>query len=79
MFQLFSIKQANAQLSEARQTARQTEETARQTEEAARQSRAIVVFTVFTVVFLPLSLVTSIFGMNVRTNTPILLSLNLLH
>lgn len=33
-------------------------------QEAARQGRAIMVFTVFTIVFLPLSFFTSLFGMN---------------
>ena len=37
-----------------------------QAEVAAEQSRAVMVFTIFTIVFLPLSFFSSIFGMNVR-------------
>ena len=37
-----------------------------QIEFAAEQSRAIMVFTIFTIVFLPLSFFSSVFGMNAR-------------
>ena len=37
-----------------------------QTEVAANQSRSVMIFTIFTIIFLPLSFFASIFGMNVR-------------
>ena len=36
-----------------------------QTEVAADQSRSVMIFTIFTIIFLPLSFFASIFGMNI--------------
>ena len=56
---LLDMKQKQANIIEA-QLAR------KQTEVAADQSRSIMVFTVFTVIFLPLSFFASVFGINSR-------------
>ncbi|KAI9798830.1 MAG: hypothetical protein M1825_004953, partial [Sarcosagium campestre] len=56
---LLDMKQKEQSTDEARQARRQAET-------ATRQSRSVMVFTVFTVIFLPLSFFTSLFGMNVR-------------
>ncbi|KAJ9631096.1 hypothetical protein H2203_001627 [Taxawa tesnikishii (nom. ined.)] len=56
---LLDMKQKQANVDEA-YLARQSQLT------AADQSRAIMVFTVFTIIFLPLSFFTSLFGMNAR-------------
>ena len=36
-----------------------------QTEVAADQSRSVMIFTIFTIIFLPLSFFASVFGMNI--------------
>ncbi|KAI9893444.1 MAG: hypothetical protein M1814_006741 [Vezdaea aestivalis] len=56
---LLDMKQKQANVDEAVQARIQAQE-------AAGQSRIILVFTIFTVIFLPLSFFTSLFGMNVR-------------
>ncbi|KAM7210680.1 hypothetical protein V8F06_013941 [Rhypophila decipiens] len=54
---LLSLKQQQASVVQAW-------ESAKQAEEAVRQGRSIMMFTIVTVVFLPLSFMTSFFGMN---------------
>ncbi|KAH6856111.1 hypothetical protein B0I37DRAFT_302218 [Chaetomium sp. MPI-CAGE-AT-0009] len=54
---LLSLKQQQASVVQAC-------ESARQAEEAVRQGRAIMMFTIITIVFLPLSFMSSVFGMN---------------
>ncbi|KAK3291576.1 uncharacterized protein B0H64DRAFT_366930 [Chaetomium fimeti] len=54
---LLSLKQQQASVVQAW-------ESARQAEEAVRQGRAIMMFTIITIVFLPLSFMSSVFGMN---------------
>ncbi|KAK4237256.1 hypothetical protein C8A03DRAFT_34787 [Achaetomium macrosporum] len=54
---LLSLKQQQASVL-------QTFESVRQAEETIRQGRAIVVFTIITIIFMPLSFVSSLFGMN---------------
>jgi Mg2+ and Co2+ transporter CorA len=60
------INQVNDLLSLKQQQASvlQTFESVRQAEETTRQGRAIVVFTIITIIFMPLSFVSSLFGMN---------------
>lgn len=57
--ELLDMKQKQANVDEAH-LARQ------QTEVAADQSRSIMIFTVFTIIFLPLSFFASVFGINAR-------------
>ncbi|KAL8824737.1 MAG: hypothetical protein Q9191_004855 [Dirinaria sp. TL-2023a] len=57
--ELLDMKQKQANIDEAH-LARQ------QTEVAADQSRSIMIFTVFTIIFLPLSFFASVFGINAR-------------
>ncbi|KAK0718984.1 hypothetical protein B0T21DRAFT_374543 [Apiosordaria backusii] len=54
---LLSLKQQQASVVQAW-------ESVKQAEEAVRQGRAIMMFTVITIIFLPLSFIASIFGMN---------------
>lgn len=54
---LLNLKQQQASVVQARQSVRQGEET-------VRQSRSIMMFTIVTIFFLPLSFMSSIFGMN---------------
>ncbi|KAL2128341.1 hypothetical protein VTI74DRAFT_9302 [Chaetomium olivicolor] len=54
---LLSLKQQQASVVQAW-------ESVRQAEESVRQGRAIMVFTIFTIIFLPLSFMSSLFGMN---------------
>ncbi|KAL8829774.1 MAG: hypothetical protein Q9191_001822 [Dirinaria sp. TL-2023a] len=56
---LLDIKQKQASVDESRLARAQMDAT-------AAQGRAIMVFTLFTIIFLPLSFFTSVFGMNVR-------------
>ncbi|KAI9805685.1 MAG: hypothetical protein M1833_005178 [Piccolia ochrophora] len=56
---LLDMKQKEQNTDEARQARHQAET-------ATSQSRSVMVFTVFTVIFLPLSFMTSLFGMNVK-------------
>lgn len=56
---LLDIKQKQASVDESRLARSQMDAT-------AAQGRAIMVFTLFTIIFLPLSFFTSVFGMNVR-------------
>ncbi|KGO66589.1 Mg2+ transporter protein, CorA-like/Zinc transport protein ZntB [Penicillium italicum] len=56
---LLDLKQKQANVDEAKMTRWQAEV-------AQTQSRAVMVFTIFSVVFLPLSFFTSLFGMNAR-------------
>ncbi|KAI0520827.1 hypothetical protein F5B22DRAFT_598556 [Xylaria bambusicola] len=56
---LLSMKQQQASVVQAWQAVRQSEET-------IKQGRSIMVFTLATIVFLPLSFLTSVFGMNNR-------------
>ncbi|KAK7744941.1 hypothetical protein SLS53_003174 [Cytospora paraplurivora] len=55
--ELLSLKQQQASVV-------QTYESTRQGEETVRQGKAIMVFTVVTIIFLPLSFMSSLFGMN---------------
>ncbi|KAH8648301.1 hypothetical protein BGZ60DRAFT_499681 [Tricladium varicosporioides] len=55
---LLSLKQQQASLIETRESIRQTQET-------VRQGQAIMAFTIITVLFLPLSFLSSVFGMNI--------------
>lgn len=57
--ELLDMKQKQANIVEA-QLAR------RQTEVAADQSRSVMIFTIFTIIFLPLSFFASVFGINAR-------------
>jgi Mg2+ and Co2+ transporter CorA len=56
---LLSLKQTTANLEEARGSRMMQKDT-------AEQGRTMMIFTVFTVVFLPLSFFTSLYGMNLR-------------
>ncbi|KAJ5947732.1 hypothetical protein N7466_000747 [Penicillium verhagenii] len=56
---LLDLKQKQANVDEAKMARWQAEET-------QNQSRSLMVFTIFTVIFLPLSFFTSLFGMNAR-------------
>jgi Mg2+ and Co2+ transporter CorA len=56
---LLSLKQTTANLEEARGSRTMQKDT-------AEQGRTMMIFTVFTVVFLPLSFFTSLYGMNLR-------------
>ncbi|OKP10792.1 hypothetical protein PENSUB_3612 [Penicillium subrubescens] len=56
---LLDLKQKQANVDEAKMARWQAEET-------QNQSRSLMVFTIFTVIFLPLSFFTSLFGINVR-------------
>ncbi|KAL4883005.1 hypothetical protein BJY04DRAFT_216723 [Aspergillus karnatakaensis] len=71
---LLDLKQKQANLIEARfarqqaeNTAKQAETTARQAENSARQSEIIMVFPMVTIVFLPLSFLTSLFALNISS------------
>ena len=55
--ELLSLKQQQASVVQAYESVRQAEET-------VRQGRAIMVFTIFTIIFLPLSFMSSVFSMN---------------
>ncbi|CEJ61184.1 hypothetical protein PMG11_09722 [Penicillium brasilianum] len=67
---LLDLKQKQANVDEAKMARWQAEET-------QNQSRSLMVFTIFTVIFLPLSFFTSLFGINARewSGTPENLSL----
>lgn len=56
---LLDMKQKQANIVEAHQTRQQTEV-------AADQSRSVMIFTIFTIIFLPLSFFASVFGINSR-------------
>lgn len=56
---LLDLKQKHSNIVEAHMTRYQTEM-------ASEQSRSVMIFTVFTIIFLPLSFFSSVFGMNVR-------------
>ena len=56
---LLDMKQKQANILEAHLARNQTEV-------AAEQSRAVMIFTIFTIIFLPLSFFASVFGMNSR-------------
>ncbi|KAF7718922.1 DUF676 domain-containing protein [Penicillium ucsense] len=68
---LLDLKQKQANVDEAKMARWQAEET-------QNQSRSLMVFTIFTVIFLPLSFFTSLFGINARewSGTPENLSLS---
>lgn len=68
--ELLDMKQKQANIDEAHLTREQTEV-------AADQSRSIMIFTIFTIIFLPLSFFASVFGINARewSGTPTNLSL----
>lgn len=57
--ELLDMKQKQANIAEA-QLSRE------QTEVAADQSRSVMIFTIFTIIFLPLSFFASVFGINAR-------------
>lgn len=57
--ELLDMKQKQANVDEAHLTREQTEV-------AAEQSRSIMIFTIFTIIFLPLSFFASVFGINAR-------------
>lgn len=69
--ELLDMKQKQANIFEAHLTREQTEV-------AADQSRSIMIFTIFTIIFLPLSFFASVFGINARewSGTPTNLSLH---
>ncbi|KAK4167456.1 hypothetical protein QBC43DRAFT_142137 [Cladorrhinum sp. PSN259] len=54
------------QLKQQQASVVQAWESVKQAEEAVRQGRAIMMFTVMTIIFLPMSFISSIFGMNNR-------------
>ena len=57
--QLLDMKQKHSNIIEAHMAREQTET-------AAEQSRSVMIFTIITIIFLPLSFFSSIFGMNVK-------------
>ncbi|KAL4878743.1 hypothetical protein BJY04DRAFT_220810 [Aspergillus karnatakaensis] len=62
---LMDLKQKQANVTEAKFARQQAKDTAKQTEAMKRQSDTLVVFTVVTIVFLPLSFLTSLFALNI--------------
>ncbi|KAF2196646.1 ankyrin [Delitschia confertaspora ATCC 74209] len=64
---LLDLKQKNANLVEAAQARRQTEETSQQTAQTVKQGRTILMFTIVTIIFLPMSFLVSIFNLNIRS------------
>ncbi len=68
--ELLDMKQKQANIFEA-QLAR------KQTEVMAYQSRSVMIFTIFTIIFLPLSFFASIFGMNAREWSGVSTNMNL--
>ena len=60
------IKQKQANVAEAMQARRQAEASAHHTEIAAQHSRIILLFTVVTIIFLPMSFLATWFGINAQ-------------
>ncbi|KAL9119608.1 MAG: hypothetical protein Q9187_003841 [Circinaria calcarea] len=63
---LLDLKQKGANLKEAEAAARQGEEASQHSKQAARQSALLLIFTLVTVFFLPLSFLTSLFALNIN-------------
>jgi len=63
---LLDLKQKKANLDEAQATHALTEASRKEQQESVEQGRTMMIFTVFTIVFLPLSFFTSLYGMNLR-------------
>ena len=63
---LLTMRQQHVKIEEAVLARRESVLARRSAEAATAQPRSILVFTVFTVIFLPLSFFTSLFGMNAR-------------
>jgi hypothetical protein len=63
---LLDLKQKKANLEEARATHELTDASRKEQQESVEQGRTMMIFTVFTIVFLPLSFFTSLYGMNLR-------------
>jgi len=61
---LLDMKQKQASIVEAHLARKQTHLTHKQTEAAVEQSRVFLIFTVITIIFLPLSFFASVFGIN---------------
>ena len=62
---LLNLKPRYATAIEARFTRDQAEDTKRQAEETARQGQIIMVFTIVTIIFLPMSFLSSFFAINI--------------
>ncbi|KIW75774.1 hypothetical protein Z517_10517 [Fonsecaea pedrosoi CBS 271.37] len=62
---LVDLKQKHASLLEARWARDEAVQTRRQAEETARQGNTIMVFTIVTIVFLPLSFIAAFFAINI--------------
>lgn len=62
--ELLSLKQQQASVVQQEASVAQARQASRQAEASVRQGRSIMVFTIITIVFLPLSFIASVFGMN---------------
>ncbi|KAF8244624.1 hypothetical protein K440DRAFT_666037 [Wilcoxina mikolae CBS 423.85] len=63
---LLDLKPKKANLDEARATHKLTEASQIEQQESVEQGWTMMIFTVFTIVFLPLSFYTSLYGMNIK-------------
>ncbi|RDL39424.1 uncharacterized protein BP5553_03764 [Venustampulla echinocandica] len=64
---LLDLKQKNANIMEAAQARIQTEQTFKQSIETTKQGRTILVFTIVTIIFLPMSFLSSFFALNIKS------------
>ena len=68
LFQLSSTETSRLQAELARSMARETEVQTNLAKRAQRQNQSILIFTIITVIFLPLSFFTSYFGRHCRSS-----------